>query len=540
MRLLAFCLLAVASFAAEAPLSLTLRSRSGVSKPVLVKEQWLPSRTAIIVCDMWDLHHCKNAVSRETEMAPRMNEVLEKARTAGVLIVHAPSSCMKPYEGTPARERAETAPAAPRLPDKIGEWCKQIPAEEMAVYPLDQSDGGEDDDPAKHAAWAKELEAKGLNPKAPWTKQIDTLRIDQSKDVISDSGVEIWNLLESKNIDNVILMGVHLNMCVSGRPFGLRQMAKNGKHVVLMRDLTDTMYNPARWPFVSHTRGTELFTQHVERLICPTITSDQLIGGQPFAFSDATAGKKRLQIILLGDSTTEASFPKRYAADEPQFEDMLRVKLATEGDLPPCDVYNEGVSGEFIRRLLDTRYDKAVKTKPQADYIFIRYGINDIAKREKFAENFPKDFRELLGRLRQDHPKAMLIPMTVIPYSPTSTHDDINTVVKKIAAEEKLTLFDIAPRYLAELKKNPDGLNYRRFPLSKIPENLRPLATPYVVPEGTEPKVVVMDNRLDGLFGHIPGWAGDRHPNLAGYNVIADETAKWLAPIIRKRAGALE
>jgi acetyl esterase/lipase len=34
-------------------------------------------------------------------------------------------------------------------------------------------------------------------------------------------------------------------------------------------------------------------------------------GGQPFAFSDATAGKKRLQIILLGDSTTEAGIPKK-------------------------------------------------------------------------------------------------------------------------------------------------------------------------------------------------------------------------------------
>jgi hypothetical protein len=56
-----------------------------------------------------------------------------------------------------------------------------------------------------------------------------------------------------------------------------------------------------------------------------------------------------------------------------------------------------------------------------------------------------------------------------------------------------------------------------------------------VVPEGNEPKVVVMDNRLDGLFGHLPGWAGDRHPNLAGYNVIADETSKWLAPVIRAR-----
>lgn len=534
MRLIALFFAFVASLAAETPLSLTLQSRSPLGKVSLLKEQWLPSRTAIIVCDMWDLHHCKNAVTREVEMAPRMNEVLEKARQQGVLIIHAPSSCMKAYEDTAARERAKSAPAAPRLPNKISEWCKQIPAEEMAVYPLDQSDGGEDDDPAEHAAWAKELEAKGLNPKAPWTRQIDVLRIDQARDAISDSGVEIWNLLEARNIDNVILMGVHVNMCVSGRPFGLRQMAKNGKHVVLMRDLTDTMYNPARWPFVSHTKGTELFTAHVEKLICPTITSDQLIGGQPFAFSEATAGKKRLQIILLGDSTTEASFPKKYAPDEPQFEDMLRIKLATEGDLPPCDVYNEGVSGEFIRRLLDTRYDRAVKTKPQADYIFIRYGINDIARREKFAENFPKDFRELLGRLRRDHPKAMLIPMTVIPYSPSATHDNINQLVKQIAAEEKLTLFDIAPRYLAELKKNPDGLNYRRFSLSKIPENLRPLATPYVAP-GTEPQVVVMDNRLDGLFGHLPGWAGDRHPNLAGYNVIADETAKWLAPIIRKR-----
>lgn len=524
------------AFAGETPLSLSLQSRPPSGAAVSTREQWQPSRTAVIVCDMWDLHHCRNAVTREGEMAPRMNEVLEKARNQGVLIIHAPSSCMKPYEGTPARERAKSAPPAARLPDRIGEWCRKIAAEEQAVYPLDQSDGGEDDEPAEHARWAKELEGKGLNPRAPWTRQIDVLRIDQDRDAISDSGVEIWNLLEARRIENVILMGVHLNMCVSGRPFGLRQMAKNGRHVVLMRDLTDTMYNPARWPFVSHARGTELFTRYVEQRICPTITSDQFIDGKPFVFSDATAGKKRVQIILLGDSTTEASIPKKFAPDEPQLEDMLRMKLATEPDLPPCDVYNEGVSGEFIRRLLDTRYDKAVKTKPQADYIFIRYGINDIAKREKFAENFPKDFHELLERLRKDHPRAMLIPMTCIPYSPTATHADINGVVKQIAAAEKLTLFDIAPRYLAELKKAPDGLNYRRFSLAKIPENLRALATPYVQP-GTDPQVVVLDNRLDGIFGHLPGWTGDRHPNLAGYNVIADETAKWLSGVMRGKGG---
>jgi hypothetical protein len=60
--LLAFTL---SVFAADTPLSLTLQSRLPSGKTALVKEQWLPSRTAIIVCDMWDLHHCKNAVTRE-------------------------------------------------------------------------------------------------------------------------------------------------------------------------------------------------------------------------------------------------------------------------------------------------------------------------------------------------------------------------------------------------------------------------------------------------------------------------------------------
>jgi lysophospholipase L1-like esterase/nicotinamidase-related amidase len=467
-----------------------------------------------------------------------MNEVLEKARAAGVLIIHAPSSCMKPYETTPARERAKSAPAAARIPNGIAEWCKQIPAEEAAVYPIDQSDGGEDDDPDEHAKWAAELAAKGLNPKAPWTKQIDVLRIDQEKDAISDSGVEIWNLLEARGIDQVILMGVHVNMCVAGRPFGLRQMAKNGKRVVLMRDLTDAMYNPKRWPFVSHVRGTELFIEHVEKRICPTITSDQILGdGKVFAYSDTTAGPKRLQILLLGDSTTEASIPKKFAPDEPQFEDNLRILLATEPDLPPTDVYNEGVSGEFIRRLLDSgRYDKDVATKPKADYIFIRYGLNDASKREKFAENFPKDFRELLGRLRQDHPGAEIIAMTAIPYSTVNNHAEINALITTIAQEEKLTFFDIAPRYLAELEKGPDMLNYRRYALSKVPEALRPLATPYLQP-GADPQIVVLDNRLDAFFGHLAGWYGDRHPTLAGYNVIASETAKFLTPLIRAKHG---
>ena len=536
-RFLLFLLCANGLFA-EAPLSLSLQSRNAAGGKQLARESWAGSSTAIIVCDMWDLHHCKNAVTREGEMVPRMNAVLEKAREQGVFVIHAPSSCMKAYEGTPARERARMAPAAGRLPDKIGEWCKQIPAEEGAIYPIDQRDGGEDDEAEEHAAWTKELEAKGLNPKAPWTRQVASLRIDQERDAISDSGVEIWNLLEARGLQNVILMGVHLNMCVAGRPFGLRQMARNGRRVALMRDMTDSMYNPACWPFVSHQRGTELFVEYVEKRICPTITSDQIVGGKPFSFSERTAGKKRLQVLLLGDSTTEASIPKILAPEEPQLEDSIRILLAIEKDLPPADVYNLGLSGEYIQRLLDSgRYDRDIATKPQADYIFIRYGLNDRSKREGFETNFSKDFHALIARLRKDHPKATIIPMTVIPSEVGSTNASINDRVKQVAEEEGLPLFDIHPRYEAELKKGPNMLNYRRFALSRVPEALLPIVQPYVR-AGKDPYVVVLDNRLDAHLGHLPGWFSDRHPNLAGYQVIASETAKFLAEWIHKHPQA--
>jgi lysophospholipase L1-like esterase len=251
----------------------------------------------------------------------------------------------------------------------------------------------------------------------------------------------------------------------------------------------------------------------------------------------------QIQILLLGDSATEASIPRKFAPKEPQFEDVIRVLLAAEGDLPSTHVINLGLSGEFIRRLLDSgRYDRCVAKLPGLDYIFIRYGGNDLAKRENFAVNFPKDFHELLARLRKDHPGAMLIPTTNIPWGADLKAAAIparcmNDLVRQVAAEEKLTCFDIYPRYAAEQAKGPNMLNYRRFPLAKIPEKLREVAKPYVAEEkGREPTVVVLDNRLDAHFGDLPGWFSDRHPNLAGYRVIADETAKFLAPIIRQRS----
>jgi nicotinamidase-related amidase len=246
-----------------------------------------PKHTAVIVIDMWDTHHCYNAVKRVEEMAPRMNEVVEKCRAMGMTIVHAPSSCMDPYKDHPGRKLAKEAPTAKNLPKGIDVWCHKIPSEDKGKYPLDASDGGCDSDPIEQAKHKEALIKLGRNPGSPWKSQYAVLKMHDS-DIISDSGVEIWNVLEDRKINDVIILGVHTNMCVLGRPFGLRQMAKNGKHVVLMRDMTDTMYNPKMSPYVNHYKGTSLIIEHIEKHVCPTITSDQIIGGKAFKFKADT------------------------------------------------------------------------------------------------------------------------------------------------------------------------------------------------------------------------------------------------------------
>src|SRR6185312_1754417 len=164
--------------AADAPsnpaLSLRLRSRVAVNEPigqfqiVETAASWDPSQSAIVVCDMWDLHHCLNAVRRETEMAPRMELVLREARKRGVLIIHAPSSCMETYKDHPARKRALDTPPSKRLPAEIGKWCYQIPSEAKGTYPIDQIKGENDDEPSAQEQWLAKLAAMGREPAHPW------------------------------------------------------------------------------------------------------------------------------------------------------------------------------------------------------------------------------------------------------------------------------------------------------------------------------------------------------------------------------------
>jgi nicotinamidase-related amidase len=230
--------------------------------------QWEPGGTAAVICDMWDQHWCKGATARVAEMAPRMNQTVSELRKRGVLIIHCPRETMKFYEGTTGRKLAQSAPKVETRTPLQG-WCNLDSVKEPAL-PIDDSDGGCDDEPQCQQG-------------SPWRHEISTIEIKEG-DAITDN-TEAYNLMRQRGITNVIVMGVHQNMCVLGRPFSIRQMVYQGQNVVLLRDLTDSMYNSRRNPKADHFTGNDLVCWHIEKYWCPTITSDQIIGGQLFRFA---------------------------------------------------------------------------------------------------------------------------------------------------------------------------------------------------------------------------------------------------------------
>lgn len=242
---------------------------------------WDPTKTAIVVVDMWDDHWCRGAAQRVAEMAGPMNGMLREARDRGMLIVHAPSTCVDFYKETAARRRALEAPAA-QAPIRLAtsqRWgtAWDWPDKREGELPIDDSDMGCDC-------------SEPCTIRDAWTRQISAIDIDDTRDVITDNGQQLVNLFAEKGIENVMICGVHLNMCVLGRPFGIRQLVKMGKNVVLVRDMTDTMYNHRMPPHVDHFQGTALVVEHIEKFWCPSVESTEITGAAPFRFAAAAEG----------------------------------------------------------------------------------------------------------------------------------------------------------------------------------------------------------------------------------------------------------
>ncbi len=172
------------------------------------------------------------------------------------------------YEETPFRARIKKAKFV-KPPVPIKSWCYLNPEKESPL-PVD--------DTIKRSP---DSNIRGCDdPEANYIAEFDRHEHPAIKiigfDVVSDNGQEVYNFLQQEQRKNIVLMGVHTNMCVLGRSFGIRQLKYLGMNVVLCRDLTDAMYDPRDRPYVSHARGTEMIIEHIERHWCPSILGRDL------------------------------------------------------------------------------------------------------------------------------------------------------------------------------------------------------------------------------------------------------------------------
>lgn len=250
-----FALLLLSAVAPAAELKLSVQTRDDKGKPVVADKTIDPKATAVVICDMWDDHWCKSAATRCDALAKKAAPVVDNLRAAGATVIHCPSDTMDFYKDSKARRRAKDAKKVE--PPK----AKEIPSPPL---PIDDSDGGCDDVPQPES-------------KKAWTRQHKAITVDEETDFVSDSGAEVYNVLAARGVKTVLVLGVHTNMCVLNRTFAIKQLRKWDIDCLLVRDLTDAMYNPKKSPFVSHDEGTQLVVGYIERNWCPSVTSEQLV-----------------------------------------------------------------------------------------------------------------------------------------------------------------------------------------------------------------------------------------------------------------------
>ena len=90
-------------------------------------------------------------------------------------------------------------------------------------------------------------------------------------DLMPDTFEEVWTICKDRRITHLMYMGVHTQVCLLGKPMGLRNLKSAGMRCILARDTTDAHpgYNPATG-FTPDGHTAEVVA-HFERYLAPTI-----------------------------------------------------------------------------------------------------------------------------------------------------------------------------------------------------------------------------------------------------------------------------
>src|SRR5690349_1458459 len=186
------------------PIGLTLQTRDRESGRIhAANESVDPSKTGIVIIDMWNTNDCITNAQRAAALVPRMNKVLEAARHLGMSIIWAPTDVASQYAGTPQRERA-IALARDPLPHIRNFSC---PFSIPSVRP-DKCMCGPGIACHVHYGW------DAMDP---------NLVIDPGDWIVGDPE-ELYSIYKQRDLTRLIYMGINTNLCVMNKPEGIAPM----------------------------------------------------------------------------------------------------------------------------------------------------------------------------------------------------------------------------------------------------------------------------------------------------------------------------
>ena len=214
---------------------------------MLASEKVNPSRVGVIAVDVWNFHWCKTATMRVDAFVPRINQALEAARSLGMTVMLCPSDVVDNYVGYPQREAVFALPKVP-VPAIVNVTCPPVP-----------DAGG--------CACGRERCAVNYG----WDGMHPALKIGP-EDWMPDTQAEVYAICQQRGLTHLIYVGFHTQVCLLGKPMGLKAMQSAGLQCVLARDMTDAHpgYDPARG--FTPDLNTRQVVEHFEKYLAPTIS----------------------------------------------------------------------------------------------------------------------------------------------------------------------------------------------------------------------------------------------------------------------------
>lgn len=244
-------LLLAGLLARAAEIELTLQSRNPATGEIVTsRERVDPARVGVIAVDVWNFHWCKTATMRVDAIVPRIDQALEAARGLGMTVMLCPSDVVENYAGTRQREAVLNLPKVP-VPNVENVTCPPVP-----------DAGG--------CACGRERCAVNYG----WDGMHPALRIGDG-DLMPDTQAEVYAICRQRGLTHLIYVGFHTQVCLLGKPMGLKAMKSAGLRCVLARDMTDAHpgYDPARG--FTPDLNTAQVVEHFERHLAPTIHLEQ-------------------------------------------------------------------------------------------------------------------------------------------------------------------------------------------------------------------------------------------------------------------------